>query len=402
MTDNNVSHRPLIAVAFCSFISMGLFAGVLGVAWPSMRLDFGVSLDAIGALLLFSMLVSLAISFSSGRLIATIGLGTLLVIGGMLGALSFLGNALAPSWWTLILMAAMASAGVSIINTGLNTYFAIVSTASLMNWLHAGFGLGATISPILVMAVLSLGRSWRWGYVVVAVSFAILSVLFFLTRKRWPLPEQESTETEATPAQRASYKDSLKQVAVWLSLLLFFTFTGLENTAGQWPYVLFTDARAVDPIIAGLWVSIFWASMTVGRLFFGVVIRYVDTTPLIRSCGAAIVVGAALVWLNPNMMLSFLGLVLVGFSVSPFFPVLASETPKRLGLANAANILGFQITAVRLGIAVVPALVGVWADAKGLEVIGLAMFVIAIAVVLLYELTLRKSAVEKYATSKVS
>lgn len=129
----------------------------------------------------------------------------------------------------------------------------------------------------------------------------------------------------------------------------------------------------------------YWASMTAGRIAFGFLVRYATSVTLIRVCSAAVVLGAALVWLSANNAFSFLGLIMIGFFIAPFFPILASETPQRLGMAYATNVIGFQITAVRLGLAVIPALVGVWAEAAGLEVIGLSLFLIAIAIVILVE-----------------
>jgi len=100
-----------------------------------------------------------------------------------------------------------------------------------------------------------------------------------------------------------------------------------------------------------------------------------------------VVCGTLLIWWNISDALSFLGLALTGFSVSPLFPVLTSNTPERLGAEHAANAIGFQITAVKLGLAVIPALGGVFAEAFGLEIIGPFLFVIAIAMFLLHEAT---------------
>lgn len=66
---------------------MGLNAGFLGVAWPSIRASFNISLDAIGTLMLLSRIVSLVISFNSGRMISKIGLGSLLMISCIVGGL---------------------------------------------------------------------------------------------------------------------------------------------------------------------------------------------------------------------------------------------------------------------------------------------------------------------------
>jgi len=96
------SSTLLIGIAFLSFIVMGLSAGLLGVAWPSIRASFGLSLDAIGTLMLLSTIVSLVVSFNSGPMIASIGLGSLLMVSCIIGALGFLGYAWAPAWWACL------------------------------------------------------------------------------------------------------------------------------------------------------------------------------------------------------------------------------------------------------------------------------------------------------------
>jgi fucose permease len=389
----------LISIAFLSFIVMGLNAGFLGVAWPSIRASFGISLDAIGTLMLLSTIASLAVSFNSGPLIAKIGLGSLLMISCVAGGLGFLGRAWAPAWWVMVLFGITSAIGTTIVNTGLNTYLATNVSAGLMNWLHACFGLGATVSPVMMATVLNMGYSWRWGYLLIALSYGMLAAGFGLTLKRWPLAERVPVEANPSlsaeaPAEVRS-RDTLKLPAVWLSSVLFFTFTGMEGSAGQWPYTLLTEARSVDPATAGLWASIYWAGMTIGRVFFGIVVDRIGSVPLVRMCMGGVVCGALLIWWNISDALSFLGLALIGFSVSPLFPVLTSNTPERLGAEHAANAIGFQITAVKLGLAVIPALGGVFAEAFGLEIIGPFLFVIAIAMFLLHEATVPRKARSK-------
>jgi fucose permease len=367
------SSALLIGISFSGFIVLGLNAGLLAVTWPSIRASFGLSVDTIGTLMLLATAVSLGGSFNSGPMITRIGLGMLLLLGCVVGGLGFLGFSLAPAWWAMVLLGMVASIGTTIINTGLNTYFAAHASASLMNWLHACFGLGATLSPAVMTAILNLGYSWRWGYVVTAISYGLLAACFGLTLGRWPLTEKTGDGAPPSRPARVGSKDTLKLPAVWLSILLFFTFTGMEGSAGQWPYTLFTEARAVDAATAGLWVSIYWASVTMGRVVFGLVVARVGAVPLIRMCMGGSICGAALVWWNKSHILSFLGLALIGFSGSPFFPVLTSNTPERLGAEHAANAIGYQITAVKLGLAAIPALVGVLAESFGLESIGISL-----------------------------
>jgi len=180
--------------------------------------------------------------------------------------------------------------------------------------------------------------------------------------------------------------------AVWFSVLLFCTFTGFETSAGQWSYTLFTEGRGVAPEIAGRWASAFWGSMTVGRIVLGLVVDRLPTEPLARICMLGAVLGAALFWWAPLPWVGLLGLIVMGLCLSPLFPVLTSATPQRLGKAHATDALGYQMTAVRLGLAAFPALGGVLVAHVGVSSLGPYLLITAIAVVILNELTTRTAA----------
>jgi len=362
----------------------------LGVAWPSIRETFGVSLDAIGAMLLPSTVGALLISLNSGPIIKRMGLGPVLAVGFCVGGLASLGVALAPAWWTVVVVSFIGSMGMSAAVAGLNTYFAMSKSAKLMNWLQACFGLGAALSPMMIAWLLDQGHSWRWGYVLVCVCFLALAGALGLTLKQWRLTSSVPSSLQNQRPSQATTSATLRIPFVWFSILLFFVFTGVEGTAGQWPYTLFTEARSIDPAVAGLWVSIFWLCLTVGRVFFGFVIERVGIVPLIRAAMAGAILGAAVMWLNASATVSFLGFALVGFAMAPVFPVLTSATPTRLGTAHAANSIGYQLASARLGLAVVPALAGVLAESLGLEIVAPFLFVVAVAQFVLHELTLLK------------
>jgi fucose permease len=380
-----------VAIAFLGFIAIGLTAGILGVAWPSIRDTFEISLDAIGALLLPATAGALAISFSSGSLIKRAGLGPVLVVGFAVSALANLGVALAPAWWVVVAVSLVGAMGTSAVVVGLNTFFAIGQSAKLMNWLQACFGLGATFSPILMTVLLDAGYSWRWSYALFFAFFMVLAGVVGLTLRQWQLMAPKSGRSRGEAPDQAPSGSTLRIPFVWLYILLFFVLTGTEGTAGQWPYTLFTEGRSIDPATAGLWVSIFWLSLTVGRVIFGFVVERVAATFLVRAAMAGVIVGSAFIWLNASAIASFLGFALVGFASAPLFPVLTSGTPGRLGQAHAANAIGFQLASARLGLAVIPALGGVLAESMGLEVIAPFLFFSAIAQFAIHELTLLKA-----------
>lgn len=388
------SRRVLVGLAFVAFISLGLPDGLLGVAWPSISTTFGVPLDALGVLLATSTMGYLLSSASSGRILARINVGTLLALSCLATALSLLGYALSPIWIGVVLLGFMAGFGAGAIDAALNTYGATNFSARTLNWLHACFGIGTTLGPLIVTLVLSRQLPWQVSYMLVGGAQLLLAGCFALTRRRWDA--SSAAQTHATePVVTATALETLRLPATWLGIALFFSCAGVEATTGQWAYALFTRSRGIDPETAGLWVSMYWGSFTVARVIFGFVVHRVGVSRLLHVCILAIACGAALLWINVNNVLSALGLVLIGFAVAPLFPSLIALTPERLGPAHTANAIGFQVSAAVLGIGGLAAATGLLVRVFGLEVVGPVIFSIALMLLVLYQ------ASQTYSTTRV-
>ena len=386
------SRLLLIGIAYLGFVSLGLPDGLLGVGWPSIRGTFGLPLDALGGLLLTFTAGYLVSSFSSGRILARIGVGALLALSCLATAASLLGYALAPAWWVMVAFGALSGFGGGAIDAGLNTYVATHHGARTLNWLHASFGVGAMLGPLLMTGLLGAGFGWQWGYAIVGSAQLLLALCFGQTRGWWTTPGSARAVSSTAPSRPTSSTDTLRLPLAWLGIALFFLYTGLEVAAGQWAFSLFTEARTVPPTTAGLWVGVYWGSLTVGRVLFGLVVGVAPLGALLRACLIATVVGAALLWLDLAALLSFLGLALIGLAIAPIFPSLIAATPARLGEAHAANAVGFQIAAAVLGGAVVPAGIGVLAERAGLEVIPPSLLIVAGLVLILHEALAARSA----------
>src|SRR5690606_7275982 len=97
--------------AFAAFIAIGLPAGLLGVAWPSIRGEFALSQDGIAALLMTSQIGYIISSFLSGQLATRYGMGELLLLGSVAGVVGLLGYALAPTWFPMVAIGFFAGFG---------------------------------------------------------------------------------------------------------------------------------------------------------------------------------------------------------------------------------------------------------------------------------------------------
>lgn len=377
-----------VLLAYASFIGLGMTNSLLGVAWPSIRATFGRSLDALGALLIANTLGYMLASALSGRLLARSGVALLLAGSAAAAALVLAAMGLAPTWAALVLLSLGLGLGGGAIDGGLNAYAAAHFSPRVMNWLHACFGIGATLGPAIMTWAVVGGPGWRAGYLIAAGIQLALAICFVLSRRLW---DGQAASAATTPHAGAALAATLRLPLVWLGVVFFFVYTGLEVGTGNWIYTLLTESRGVAAALAGAWASLYWASLTLGRIVFGFAVQRIAPNTLLRWCMAAVVLGALLIWLNLAPWLSFAGIALLGLALAPQFPMLISATPGYLGPRHAANGVGLLVAAASLGGALVPSLFGVLARAYGLEIFGPALFVGALAMAALFELLVRRA-----------
>ncbi|MEW6271048.1 MAG: MFS transporter, partial [Thermodesulfobacteriota bacterium] len=350
----------LIVLAYVGFVSLGLPDGLLGVATPSILRDFALVPADLGALLVAFTAGYLLSSSATGWLLARIGIGTLLALSCLATSTSLLGYAASPSWWAMVPCGALSGLGAGAIDAGLNAWVATRYRARTVNWLHGFYGIGATAGPLVMTGVLAAGRSWRAGYALVGAAQIALAAGFAATRGLWadrapavaPRADHAASPADRQPASAAP-GETLRLPVVWLSVLLFFLYTGLEASAGLWTYAMLTESRGVAPSVAGAWISVFWLGLTAGRFGFGAILGRAPLVVLLRASLVAIAVGAALIALDVADGATFAGMALCGLAMAPLFPTLIATTPARVGVAHTANAVGFQIAGATVGTAIV-------------------------------------------------
>lgn len=375
----------LIMLVYAGFISLGMPDGLLGVAWPSMRSTFGLPLDALGSLVLLFTTGYLISSAFSGWMLQRMNIGILLALSCLATSISLFGYAAAPRWCILIAFGALAGFGAGAIDAGLNTYVATFHSARTVSWLHACYGIATTSGPALLTAILTSGRSWQFGYGLVAAGQLALAVCFGLSFKLWPQTVGSDNSNNSSDKPSTQKARLWKLPAVWLSVAIFFVYTGIEAAAGTWPYSLFTEARGVSMMTAGSWASAYWGCFTAGRFITGFAGHRISTPRLMRFCLIGIIAGLTLLWLNFTSLLSFVGVALVGLACAPIFPIMIATTPERFSEKQIASVIGLQISAAVLGQSFLPSLIGLLAGKFGLEVLAPALLIATITLLTLTE-----------------
>lgn len=382
----------LIVLAFVAFISLGLPDGLLGVAWPSIRANFSLPLDALGLFLIGSVAGYLTSSFFSGQLMSRLGVGGLLAASCAATGASLIGYTLAPAWGVMVALGVVAGLGAGAIDAGLNTYIAAHHGEGLMQWLHASFGVGITLGPVIMTAGINNFESWRFGYALVGSAQLTLALAFALTAAAW---RQNGHVADENNLKLTDYKtpisETLRRPSTWLSLLLFFLYTGVELTLGHWAYTLLTESRGIEPAVAGLWAGSYWGTFTLGRILAGLYASRLGGYTVLRMSLLAALFGAILLWWSPLEWIGLLGVAITGFAIAPIFPALMSGTSQRVSEQHAANTIGMQIGAAGLGVAILPSIAGILARRISLEVIPPYLVGLIVILLLLYLFLMRRS-----------
>ena len=272
-----------------------------------------------------------------------------------------------PPYPVIIVFYIFVGYGLGLIDAAWNAWVGdLVSANQLLGLLHGFYGLGATISPLILTAMVTRsGYEWYTFYYVMISLLAlemITSVWAFWSEtaveyRRKNTQSAAGSQTRAALRKRATLITAAfllvyvgtegKHVMVILSpniepfqLLLIYGFFFLV-TIGGWVITFMQRIRHGKPFQSGLTATGFWLGVTFGRVLLGFV------TPIFGelisvSIYLALAVGFELIfWLVPNFISSAVTVSLVGFFLGPMFPAAVIVVTKLLPKQMHVSALGF-------------------------------------------------------------
>ncbi len=368
-----------------TFVIVGLPDGMLGTAWPAMRHSFGVPVGDLGLILLVNTIGSVVVAAFVGRLIQRLGVSVLLAVAGSCAALGGIGYVAAPGLWLILAIGPLLGAAAGMMDGGLNTAIALTGRRRLLNLLHGFYGIGTAVGPLVVTAAILAG-SWRPAYLLLVALDLTAAALWALHHRRIP----------ATGAVRPRTGDGAGQgtdpAATWsrrrvvsvltLGLIVFFLYTGLEVSAGQWETSYLRGHLDLSASSAGLAAFGYWGALTAVRIGLALPARPVSLRRVIGWGMAASVAAAALIWWQPSTAAVIAGFVILGAALAGVFPALIATTPQRIGDQRARHAIAWQVGAAAAGGSAISALIGLLIDTTSLAIVGPAILTLALLLVL--------------------
>jgi len=381
-----MAHTALLGLVYLSFISIGLPDGMLGVAWPAMRLQMDQPLAAVGAITMTMTACSAAASLLAGGVVQRIGTGAVVAGSCLLTALGLLGFAVAPSFGWLVALAIPLGVGAGAVDASLNHFVSAHYSSRHMNWLHGFWGVGATTGPLVMGVALASEGGWTAGARSIGLMQLGLALVLFATVSLW---SRATAQAPADADQAAQPSADLKPppLAMWLAPLCFLFYVSAEMGTGLWAASILVTDRGLSAGDASVWVSLYFGSITVGRFAVGLVANRIGNRRLVRL-GVVVAMAGALVFALPSLFGAFspVGLFIMGLGCAPIFPSLMHETARRFPPEVVLKLIGRQMTCAYAGSSVIPAAFGLLATWAGLQTV---MPVVVVLLLILLLVTYR-------------
>jgi fucose permease len=337
-----------IALCFLAFILIGANDGTLGVVLPSLRTHYQINNASVSLIFLASSTGYLLASFNNGLLVEKLGNRRFLRLGTTTFVLCAGTYSLMPPFPVLLLAALLLGAAVAVLDAGLNSYIAsLPGNTTLLNYLHAFYGSGAWLGPVVASGLLALHWGWNTVYITWGCLALVVLLGFVMIFREAPVTQS------AEEAQREGniLLLTLRLRVVWIAALFLLFYTGAEVSTGSWTYSFLTEAQHNMPLIAGWMVSGFWLGLTLGRIVLGHVAERVGHVRLIQGCLVGVMIGVLITWLLPTLVTDALGLFLIGFSLGPIFPTVIAMMSTLVSARILPGAIGFLASFANIGAA---------------------------------------------------
>ena len=382
----------LLAVIYLAFISLGLPDALLGSAWPSMYLEFGVPVSYAGIISMIIAVGTIVSSLQSDRLTRWLGTGKVTAISVAMTAAALFGFSISHSFVMLCLWAVPYGLGAGSVDASLNNYVALHYESRHMSWLHCMWGVGATVGPYIMGAALTGGMGWNSGYRMIAILQVILTVILIFSLPLWKQrPQLVDAEGKVVREKALSLKEIIGIPGAKEVMLCFFCYCAVEQTAALWASSYLNLYKGIPAERSASFASMFFIGITVGRALSGFITMKLNDVQMIRM-GQGIIAAGILVMLLPlGEMASLAGLILIGLGCAPIYPCIIHSTPAHFGAEKSQAIIGVQMASAYVGTCLMPPLFGLIANHITVALMPLYLLVILILMAVMHECLSKKT-----------
>ncbi|KAG2213340.1 hypothetical protein INT46_007199 [Mucor plumbeus] len=379
--------KPLASAFFISIVA-GLNDGSIGTIIPRLKDYYSISNETISLLFLCSALGFFISAGLNGYIVHKIGQLNTLYFGSTLMLVSFIVLSMGFPFPVMACTMPFVGAGMAVLDAGMNVFTANLPLATLMlNILHALYGVGAMISPLVASFLLKNDISWKGMYIFLS-TVAIINIAM-ITFGFWKVDfEEVAEENEQQDNVKINHKE-LTKIAIFnrvtlISAAYILVYVGVEVTLGGWGYTWLKEGRQGDSIAMANVVSGYWAGLASGRILLGYLSSRFGEKLMIALFTIMIIAGLFVMMVSNNVVIDSTAFVTLGLLLGPMFPTTISLASKALPRSFHATSIGFMAALGAGGAALFPFITGQVAGKFGILIMPAACVAMSAVMLVLW------------------
>ena len=377
----------LLIIIYISYIGLGIPDSLLGASWPVIYREFGVSVSASSVVSFLICCGTIVSSFLSARLISKLGTGKVGVISTALTAAALFGFSQASGFYSLCLWAIPLGLGAGAIDSAMNNYVALRYSNMQMNFLHCFYGVGVSVSPYLLSLILSDGKNWRRGYLLMFAVQTCITLIMLISLPLWKKADNLSKEP-VKPQRLVKAGTMLKNAAVRSHIGVMMTSCGIESVCLVWGATFLSDGKGFTPDKAAQMITVYFLGLALGRFISGLLAVKIKPSVLILA-GHIITGSSIIILLLPlNPYFAVIGLFFIGFGNGSIFPNMTHLTPQIFGKDVSQSVISFQMGTCYIAIMIIPPVFGLLV--KFVSVSVFSVFLSVLYLIMIISTTLLK------------
>ena len=321
----------LITIMMC-YVFYGLSTTLFPSVWVRFAEDIGAEYTLIGVISVISTAMTGIMGAVTYKLRNKFGTSITTSIGVVFFAMSLLLYYFTKSLSLVCLALAFAGIGAGIMEITCNSYVIKAYDAGKQTLMHAFWGLGSTIAPMIMSFTMVHTSSYKNGFLYVAIALVVLLIIMIILKIYWN-NKKKSLPEEYVSLHSVSKEEKQTNTNLWdivkipngvLFLICYVTLGAINSIENTWIATLVMQKGSSFVATAGATAAtFFFATTTATRVLHGLMAKRLNEVKVIYAeIFITIIIPVLLFFVNDNIYFMYVVAALMGIGVALIVPLL--------------------------------------------------------------------------------
>ncbi|CAE6538520.1 unnamed protein product [Rhizoctonia solani] len=344
-------------VLYLAGACMGIFVAGLnftatGANLPSFQDHYHLPYETVSLVFLAGFGGYLVSCLLNTVLQSVVGTCNVVLMAGALYSSGALLMSFAPPFPVLIVGLCLMGFGGGFYEACLTSVVSHFEDSRFMNIAFAFSGLGALVSPFIIGALAKAQVSWKLYYWFPFSLTILFTSCHYILFKNYVAPPDHEEAPEHKNV-RTRLKLALRMPVTWIGTLLIVCSYAIVDVLSNWLTSYLINVKGSAPDISRYQLSIFWAGLTAGRIFFSLPFIHIrermGNNFLLALMGGAI----GLLWALNTTASNWISVAVAGFFLGPNTPgilsIISTRVPPSLKEIVVSITIGSALVGGTLG-----------------------------------------------------